>query len=90
MHDKHNNNLVWLNVFAYNHHAHYHVVMYHVCCNILLQEYKVTEERKEDQNHVDKQVCDAIRKHEDGRLLVGYLGAMFSLKNGQYPHKMKF
>ena len=57
---------------------------------VCLQEYSVTEERKKDQVDVDKQVLDAIRKNADKKLLFGYLGAMFSLKNKQYPHKMIF
>merc|ERR1719192_2419013 len=44
-------------------------------------EYTVTEERKEDQVAVDKQLLDAIRQNPDKKLLMGYLGAMFSLKN---------
>ncbi|KAK3085051.1 hypothetical protein FSP39_023533 [Pinctada imbricata] len=52
--------------------------------------YTVTEERKEDQVAVDKQVLEAIRKHPDKKLLFGYLGAMFSLQNRQYPHNMVF
>merc|ERR1712036_8569 len=54
------------------------------------EEYSVSDERKEDQVAVDKQVLDAIRKNADKKLLFGYLGAMFSLKNHQYPHKMLF
>merc|ERR1711893_201573 len=54
------------------------------------EEYSVTEERKKDQVDVDKQVLDAIRKNADKKLLFGYLGAMFSLKNKDYPHKMTF
>merc|ERR1712047_108057 len=54
------------------------------------EEYAVSDERKEDQVAVDKQVLEAIRKNADKKLLFGYLGAMFSLKNHQYPHKMLF
>jgi len=54
------------------------------------EEYTVSDERKEDQVAVDKQVLDAIRKNADKKLLFGYLGAMFSLKNHQFPHKMLF
>merc|ERR1712168_551708 len=54
------------------------------------EEYAVSDERKEDQVAVDKQVLDAIRKNADKKLLFGYLGAMFSLKNHQFPHKMLF
>ena len=56
----------------------------------MFQEYSVTDERKEDQVAVDKQLLDAVRAHPDKKLLFGYLGAMFSLKNHQYPHKMVF
>merc|ERR1712038_261182 len=54
------------------------------------EEYSVSDERKEDQVSVDKQVLDVVRAHADKKLLFGYLGAMFSLKNHQYPHKMVF
>merc|ERR1711963_83970 len=52
--------------------------------------YSVSEERKEDQKSVDSQLLDVIRKHPEKKLMFGYLGAMFSLSNGQYPHKMVF
>lgn len=59
-------------------------------CFLLFQKYTVSEGRKEDQVNVDKQVLDAIRKNPEKKLLFGYLGALFSLKNKQYPHKMVF
>merc|ERR1719188_1284017 len=52
--------------------------------------YSVSEERKEDQTAVDKQILDVIRKNPEKKLLFGYLGAMFSLSNNQFPHKMVF
>merc|ERR1712048_24341 len=52
--------------------------------------YTVSDERKADQAEVDKQILDVIRKNPEKKLLFGYLGAMFSLKNKQYPHTMKF
>ncbi|XP_041347419.1 60S ribosomal protein L6-like isoform X2 [Gigantopelta aegis] len=52
--------------------------------------YTVSDERKEDQVEVDKQILDVVRKHKDKKLIFGYLGAMFSLKNREYPHKMLF
>ncbi|KAL5016685.1 hypothetical protein ScPMuIL_006274 [Solemya velum] len=52
--------------------------------------YSVSDERKEDQINVDKQVLGVIRKHPERKLLFGYLGAMFSLQNKQYPHLMSF
>jgi len=54
------------------------------------EEYTVSDERKEDQVSVDKQVLVALRSNPDKKLLMGYLGTMFSLKNHQYPHKMIF
>merc|ERR1712122_395329 len=51
-------------------------------------EGEIFDTKKEDQVAVDKQVLDAIRKNADKKLLFGYLGAMFSLKNHQFPHKM--
>ena len=52
--------------------------------------YQVSDERKEDQVSVDKQVLDAIKKNKDKKYLFGYLGAMFSLQNRQFPHQMVF
>merc|ERR1711994_1166066 len=52
--------------------------------------YAVSEERKEDQSAVDKQILDVIRKLPEKKLMFGYLGAMFSLSNNQFPHKMVF
>ena len=50
----------------------------------------MSDERKEDQVSVDKQLTEAIRKNPDKKYLFAYLGAMFSLGNKQYPHKMVF
>ncbi|OWF38783.1 60S ribosomal protein L6-like [Mizuhopecten yessoensis] len=52
--------------------------------------YQVSDERKEDQLNVDKQVLDVIRKNKEKKLLFGYIGAMFSLGNKQFPHEMIF
>merc|ERR1712025_284037 len=52
--------------------------------------YAASEERKEDQKAVDSQILDVIRKLPEKKLMFGYLGAMFSLSNNQYPHKMVF
>jgi len=55
------------------------------------EEYSVTDERKKDQIDVDSQVLEAIRQNkEEKKYLFGYLGAMFSLTNKQYPHTMVF
>ena len=50
----------------------------------------MSDERKEDQKTVDKQILEVISQHPDKKLMLGYLGAMFSLHNKQYPHKMVF
>merc|ERR1712018_1059082 len=42
------------------------------------EEYSVSDERKEDQVTVDKQVLDVVRAHPEKKLLFGWLGAMFS------------
>jgi len=52
--------------------------------------YAVSEERKADQIDVDKQILGVVRQHKDKKFLFGYLGASFSLKSRDYPHKMIF
>jgi len=52
--------------------------------------YAVSDERKKDQVDVDTQVLSVIRAHKDKKVLFGYLGAMFSLKTKDYPHRMVF
>merc|ERR1712107_770516 len=47
-------------------------------------------ERKSDQATVDKQVMAALAKNEEGKSLKKYLKASFSLRKGQFPHKMAF
>jgi large subunit ribosomal protein L6e len=54
------------------------------------EEYSVSEERKADQVEVDKQLLTVVRQHKDKKFLFGYLGAMFSLKSRDYPHRMIF
>merc|ERR1712165_674337 len=54
------------------------------------EEYKPSEERKTDQQTVDKQVLEAIKKHPDGKMLKAYLRHTFGLDKGQYPHQMTF
>ena len=54
------------------------------------EEYKVSDARKADQETVDKQVLDAIKKHPEGASLKAYMKAIFSLSKGQFPHTMAF
>jgi large subunit ribosomal protein L6e len=52
--------------------------------------YAVSDDRKKDQVAVDTQILSVVRAHKDKKFLFGYLGAMFSLKTRDYPHKMIF
>jgi len=52
--------------------------------------YAVSDERKKDQVEVDTQILSVVRAHKDKKVLFGYLGAMFSLKTKDYPHRMIF
>lgn len=52
--------------------------------------YVLSEQRKQDQIAIDKQVLAAAKAHPEGRLLIQYLASHFYLKNRQYPHQMKF
>merc|ERR1712095_239747 len=54
------------------------------------EDYKPSDQRKADQDAVDKQVLEAIKKHPEGASLKAYMKATFSLSKGQYPHKMAF
>jgi len=54
------------------------------------EKYKVTEERKQAQLNVDKQILAAIKASPQKSTLAAYLKAKFGLSNKQYPHKMKF
>nr|AAX48836.1 L6 [Suberites domuncula] len=49
--------------------------------------YSVNDDRKEDQRNVDTQLLTLIKKVPSLRQ---YLGSRFSLKHGQFPHKMIF
>lgn len=52
--------------------------------------FRATEQRKKDQIAVDRQILAALNKSPDKHLLRGYLGSYFMLRNGVYPHRMKF
>ncbi|CAF0768887.1 unnamed protein product [Brachionus calyciflorus] len=54
------------------------------------EQYSVTQERKDAQVNVDKQLLAALKASADRKLLVPYLKSKFSLSNKQYPHQMKF
>lgn len=54
------------------------------------EEYKVSEQRKKDQQTVDKQLLDVLKKHSEKTLVKAYLSSSFSLKNKQYPHTLVF
>lgn len=54
------------------------------------EEYKPSEQRKADQQALDKQVLEAIKKHPDGKMLKMYLRHVFGLSKGQFPHQMVF
>jgi len=52
--------------------------------------YKPDEQRKKDQIEVDKQLIGVIRKLPDKKLMFGYLGSFFQLRNRMHPHLMQF
>lgn len=52
--------------------------------------YEPSSQRKNDQKLIDSQILDLIRKHPEKKFLFGYLGALFSLQKGQYPHQLVF
>jgi len=52
--------------------------------------YVVSDQRKDDQKLIDRQLLDVIRKHPDKKALFGYMGSLFSLRNGEFPHKLVF
>lgn len=52
--------------------------------------YKPDEQRKKDQLLVDDQIMSVIKKDQDKKFLLSYLGSYFQIRKGVYPHKMKF
>jgi len=54
------------------------------------QVYAVSEERKQDQVDVDKQLLNVVRQHPERKFMYSYLTSLFSLKSKEYPHKMVF
>jgi len=53
-------------------------------------EYKVSDQRKQDQKTVDKALISAIKKSSNKGDLRGYLSSHFELKKNQFPHRMTF
>lgn len=54
------------------------------------EQYKPSEQRKQDQIAVDKQIIEVIKKNKEKKMLMSYLGSYFQLRNRVYPHKLKF
>jgi len=52
--------------------------------------YQVSSDRKTDQGEMDKSLLAVVKAHPEKKLLLKYLGSSFGLRNGQYPHKIKF
>ncbi|KAK4304853.1 hypothetical protein Pmani_023224 [Petrolisthes manimaculis] len=52
--------------------------------------YFPSDQRKKDQAVVDGNVISAIRRRPDKKMVFGYLGTMFALRKGMYPHRLKF
>ena len=55
-----------------------------------MQVYSVSEERKQDQLEVDKQLLSVVRQRSERKFMCSYLTSLFSLKSKEYPHKMVF
>jgi len=52
--------------------------------------YVLSDQRKEDQKTVDKDLVGVIKKHQDKTNLLGYLRSTFYLHKNQFPHRMTF
>merc|ERR1712115_229364 len=52
--------------------------------------YMPSEQRKKDQAEMDVKLVGAIKKHADKKMMFGYLGSKFALRNRMYPHLLKF
>jgi len=52
--------------------------------------YSVSDDRKKDQVEVDTQLLSVLRQNKEKKFLFGYLGALFSLKSKDDPHKLVF
>merc|ERR1711934_1127307 len=54
------------------------------------ESYKASDEKKQDQADLDKQILAVIKKNKEGAMLKQYLRHNFALSKGQYPHQMAF
>jgi len=52
--------------------------------------YVLSDQRKKDQEDVDKQILSVIKSNPEKKYLYGYLGSMWSLRKNEYPHKLVF
>lgn len=52
--------------------------------------YVLSDQRKQDQEEVDKQILSVVKAHADKKFLFGYLGSTWALRKSEYPHKMVF
>jgi len=53
-------------------------------------QYTVSDVRKKDQVDMDKAIMGVVKSNSDKKMLMRYLSSSFSLRSGQYPHRMKF
>ncbi|KAK0417579.1 hypothetical protein QR680_013093 [Steinernema hermaphroditum] len=53
-------------------------------------EFKLSDQRKEDQKAVDSAILAAIKTSAERKVLTGYLKTKFGLAKNQYPHNMIF
>lgn len=54
------------------------------------EKYVPSEQKKEDQQTVDKAVRLAMSKNKEKKYLFSYLRSYFALSSSQYPHRLKF
>jgi len=52
--------------------------------------YQISDTRKVDQVVVDKSILAVVKANPEKKMLLKYLGSPFGLRNGLYPHKIKF
>jgi len=52
--------------------------------------YVLSDQRKQDQENVDKQILSVVKAHPDKKIMYGYLGSTWALRKSEFPHKMVF